>query len=161
MPCDWHIHFCSNLRSTQLTLSQFGEIPCVMGRTHQKCQLPSLLSYLPNHLFCQKVVELVIAWKGKSMGKFELGRAPSFGMPCFTCRDKKTLEPYASLTHAFTFCFYSQILGDAGYYGSFIHHLCSPCAGHCGSGGALPVCVSFTFCECFSLGKTMITVLQC
>ena len=42
------------------------------------------------------MVVLVIAGKGKSMGKFELGRAPSFGMSCFACMDKKTPEPYAS-----------------------------------------------------------------
>ena len=92
-----------------LSLSQFGENPCVMGRTHQNCQLPSFLSSLPNHLFFQKVVEVVIAWKGKSMGKFELGRAPSSRMSCFACRDKKTPEWYASLTHAFTFWFYSHV----------------------------------------------------
>ena len=88
-----------------LTLSLFGENPCVMGRTHQNCQLPSFLSSLPNHLFYQKVVEVFIAWKGKSMGNFELGRAPIFGMSCFACMDKKTPESYASLTHAFTFGF--------------------------------------------------------
>ena len=79
-----------------LTLSQFGEKPCFMGRTHQNCQLSSFLSSIPNHLFCQKVVEVVIAWKGKSMGNFELGKAPSFGMSCFSCMDKKKLEPYPS-----------------------------------------------------------------
>ena len=78
-----------------LTLNQFWEKPRVMGRTHQNCQLPSFLSSLPNHLFCQKVVEVVIAWKGKSMGNFELGRAPSFGNSCFSFMDKKTPEPYA------------------------------------------------------------------
>ena len=92
-----------------LTLSQFGEKPCVMGRTHQNCQLPSFLSSLPNHLFCQKVVEVVIASKGKGMGNLELGRASSFGMSCFACRDKKTPDPYASLTHVFTFWFYSHV----------------------------------------------------
>ena len=84
-----------------LTLNLFGEKPCVMGRTHQNYQLPSFLSFLPNHLFYQKVVEVVIAWKGKSMGNFEWGRAPNSGVSCFACRDKKTQEPYVSLTHAF------------------------------------------------------------
>ena len=48
-----------------LTLSRFRENPCVMGRNHQNCQLPSFLSSLPNHLFFQKVVEVVSAWKGR------------------------------------------------------------------------------------------------
>ena len=43
-----------------LSLNQFGEKPCVMGRTHQSFQLPFFLSSLPNHLFCQKVLEVVI-----------------------------------------------------------------------------------------------------
>src|SRR5713226_5734181 len=101
----WGHDFRKDKGVGMLTLSQFGENPCVMGRTHKNCQLPSFFSSLPNHLFCQKVVEVVIAWKGKSMGNFELGRAPSFGMSCFSCMDKKTLEPYASLTHVFTFLF--------------------------------------------------------
>ena len=74
----WGNDFSKDKGVGMLTLSQFGENPCVMGRTHKNCQLPSFLSSLPNHLFCQTVVEVVIAWKGKSMGKFELGRAPSF-----------------------------------------------------------------------------------
>ena len=88
-----------------LTLIQFRKKSCVMGRTHQNCQVHFFLSSLPNHLFFQKVVEVVIAWKGKSMGNFELDRAPSFGMSCFSCMDKKTPEPYASLTHVFMFGF--------------------------------------------------------
>ena len=101
----WGHDFPKDKGVGMLTLSQFGEKPCVMGRTHQNCPLPSFLSSLPNHLFCQKVVEVVIAWKGKSMGNFEWGKAPSFGVSCFACRDKKTLETYANLTHAFTFGF--------------------------------------------------------
>ena len=84
-----------------------------MGRTHQSCQLPFFLSSLPNHLFYQKVVEVVIAWKGKSMGNFELGRAPSFGMSCFACMDKKTPQPYTSLTRAFTFWELRDILAHS------------------------------------------------
>ena len=42
------------------------------------------------------MVEVVIAWKGKSMGRFELSKVPSVGMSCFACVDKKTLELYAS-----------------------------------------------------------------
>ena len=92
----WGNYFPKDKGVGMLTLSQFGGNLCVMGRTHQNCQLPSFLSSLLNHLFCEKVVEVVIAQKGKSMGTFELGKAPSFGMSCFVRMDKKTLESYAS-----------------------------------------------------------------
>ena len=45
------------------TFEANGEKPNVKGRTHKKCQLP-FLSYSPNHLLRQKLVELVIAWDG-------------------------------------------------------------------------------------------------
>ena len=96
-----------------LTLSLVVENPCVMGRTHQNCQLPFFLSFFPTIYCCENVVEVVIAWKGKSMGKFKLGREPSFVMSCFACMDKKTLELYASLTYAFMFW------GAARHSGSF------------------------------------------
>ena len=114
----WGHDFPKDKGVVMLILSQFWEKPCVMGKTHQNYQLPSFVYFLSNHLFFQKVVEVVIAWKGKSMGNFELGRAHSFGMSCFSCMDKKTLEPYASLTHTFTFWFYSHILRAAGCAGS-------------------------------------------
>ena len=65
----WGHDFPKDKGVGMLTLSQFWEKPCVMGRTHKNCQLPSFLSSPPNHLICHKVVEVVIAWKGKSMGK--------------------------------------------------------------------------------------------
>ena len=61
------------------TFNLFGKNPCVMGRTHQNCQLPSFLSSLPNHLFCQKVVEIVIAWKRKSMAISNWAKHPILG----------------------------------------------------------------------------------
>ena len=52
------------------------------------------------------MVEVVIAWKGKSMGKFELGRAPSFECRVFSYIDNKILEPYVIFhPHVFTFSF--------------------------------------------------------
>ena len=101
----WGHDFPKDKGVGMLTLNLFGENPCVMGRTHQNRQLPSFLSFLPNHLFCQEVVEVVIAWKGKSMGNFEWGRAPSSGVSCFSYRDKKTPKPYVSLTATFMFGF--------------------------------------------------------
>ena len=140
----WGHDFPKDKGVGMLTLNPFEENPCVMGRTHQNCQQPSFLSFLPNHLFCQKVVEVVIAWKGKSMGNFELGRAPSPGMSCFVCMDKKTPKPYASLTHAFTNCFTLTFweLRHVLVHGGIIHrHLCFPREWHCGSSEALPVCI--------------------
>ena len=118
----WGHDFPKDKGVGMLTLNLFRKNPCVMWRTHQNYQLPFFLSFLPNNLLCQKVVEVVIAWKGKSMGKFELGRAPSFGMSCFACMDNKKPEPYASLTHMFTFWFYSHILRAVGRSGSIIIH---------------------------------------
>ena len=114
----WGHDFPKDKGVGMLTLRLFGEKPCVMGRTHQNCQLPSFLSSLPNHLFCQKVVEVVIAWKRKSMGNFKWGRAPNSVVLCFACRDKKTPEPYAILTHVLTFWFYSYNLRTVGRSGS-------------------------------------------
>ena len=111
----WGHDFPKDKGVGMLTLIQFGENPCVMGRTHKNCQLPSFLSPLPNHLFCQKVVEVVIAWKGKSMGNFELGRAPSIGMSFFSCMDKKTLEPYASFDPCIHVWIYSHVLRSMGH----------------------------------------------
>ena len=101
----WGHDFPKDKGVGMLTVNLFGENACVMGRTHQNCQLPLFLSFLPNHLFFQKVVEVVIAWKRKSMGNFEWGKAPSSGVSCFDCRDKKTPELYVNLTHAFMLIF--------------------------------------------------------
>ena len=98
----WGHDFPKDKGVGMLTLNLFGENPCVMRRTHQNYQLPSFLSFLPKHSFCQKVVEIVIAWKGKSMGNLEWGRAPSSRVSCFSCVNKKTPEPYVNLTHVFT-----------------------------------------------------------
>ena len=57
----WGHDFTKDKGVGMLTLSLFGEKPCVMGRTHKNCQLPSFLSSLPNHLFFQKMVEVFIA----------------------------------------------------------------------------------------------------
>ena len=98
------------------------------------------------------MLEVFIAWKGESMGKFELGRAPSFGMSCFACMDKETLEPYASLTHAFMFW------GAAKHSGSFTIFVLHSS----GSSSAVELflCVSFAFYECFYPGNIMNDVLQ-
>ena len=160
----WGHDFPKDKGVGMLTLNHFGENPCVMGRTHQNYQLPSFLSSLPNHLFCQKVVEVVIAWNGKSIGKFEFDRAPSFGMSCFSCRDKKTWEPYASLTHALMFGFTLMFESCSTFcliIHPFIHpsiHLHSPFT-RSSSAAKLFLSVSFALCECFPL--TRLWLLRC
>ena len=90
----WH-DFPKDKGGGNVNLKPVWEQLCIMRRSHQNCQLPSSLSSLPNHLFYQKVVEVVIAWKGKSMGKFELVREHGARMSCFSCMDKETPELYA------------------------------------------------------------------
>ena len=120
------------------------------------------LVFLPNHLFCQEVVEVVIAWKGKSMGKFKLSRAPSFGMSCFACMDKKTPEPYAIFDrHVHVLDFFSCFESCGTFW--FINHSppsSFPRESNIVVAMELFMCVSFVFCKCFSLGKTVIAVLQ-
>ena len=135
-----------------LTLSQFGENPCVMGRTHQNCQLPSFLTSLLNHLFFQKVVEVVIYWKGKSMGNLELARAPNFGMSCFACMDKKTQKLYVSLDPYIHVLDSLSLLRAARGSHSFSIHHSPPSSFSCKSdivvAAKLFLCVSFMLYEC-------------
>ena len=64
----WGHDFPKDKGEGMLTLSQCGKNPCVMGKTHQNYQLPLFLSFFPTIYFCQKEVEVFVAWKGKSMG---------------------------------------------------------------------------------------------
>ena len=48
-------------------MGQWGKAKC-LRENPSNCQLP-FLSFSPIIYFCQNVVELVIAWNGKSMGK--------------------------------------------------------------------------------------------
>ena len=77
---------------------------------------------LSNHLFCQKVVEGAIAWKGKSMGNFELGRASSFGKSYLFAWERKNENHMPFLTHAFTFWIYCHDLRATGHFGSGVSH---------------------------------------
>ena len=60
------------------------------------------LSYLlfPTIYFSQNVVEVVIAWNEKSMGKFKLGRAPSFECRVLLAWTRKHKKRKPVLTHA-------------------------------------------------------------
>ena len=110
----WGHDFPKDKGEGMLTLSQFGERPCVMGKTHQNCQLPFFLAFFPTIYFFQNVVEIVIAWKGKSMGKFELGRAPSFKCRVLTLWARKNTQnhmPFFSCVHVFVWI---HVLGAMG-----------------------------------------------
>ena len=59
------------------------------------------------------MVEVVIAWKGKSMGKFELGRAPNFECRVLDSWKRKTPRNVRkTLTH-YVFV-WIHVLGVAG-----------------------------------------------
>ena len=115
----WGHEFPKDEGVGMLTLNLFGEKPYVMGRTHQNCQLPSFLSFLPKPFILPEGGWGSYCLEGKSMGNFEWGRAPSFGISCFTCMNKETPEPYASVdpwVHVFGDLL--MILRVAGRFGS-------------------------------------------
>ena len=60
------------------------------------------------------MVEVVIAWKGKSMGKFELGRAPSFECHFLTSWERKTPRTICQFGSCISNSFWIHVLGDAG-----------------------------------------------
>ena len=93
--------FPKGKRVGMLTLNLFGENPCVVGRTHQNCQLPSFLSFLPKPSILPEGGWGSYCLEGKGMENFEWGRARSSGVLCFACRGKKTPESYVYLTPAF------------------------------------------------------------
>ena len=64
----WKHDFPKDKGGGNLNLEPVWEKPCVMGKSHQNCQLPFFLSFFPTIYFCQDVVEVVIIGKGKSMG---------------------------------------------------------------------------------------------
>ena len=58
-------------------MGQWGKAKC-LGENPSNCQLP-FLSFSPIIYFWQNVVELVIAWNGKSMGnQIRVGQRPIF-----------------------------------------------------------------------------------
>ena len=72
-----------------LTYGANGEKPNVYEETHPSYQLP-FLSFSPIIYFCQNVVELVIAWNGKSMGKeIRIGQRPIFEKRVLTSLARK------------------------------------------------------------------------
>ena len=71
-----------------LTYGPMGKSQC-RWEDPSKCQLP-FLSFSPIIYFCQNVVELVIAWKGKSMGnQIRIGQRPIFEKRVLTSLARK------------------------------------------------------------------------
>ena len=67
------------------------------------CQLP-FLSFSPIIYFCQNVVELVIAWNGKSMGKkIRIGQRTIFWKTCSDFLGKENAQKRIPSCHASTF----------------------------------------------------------
>ena len=114
----WGHDFPKDKGVGMLTLIQFGENPCVMGRTHQNCQLPSFFSSLPNHLFCQKVVEVVISWKGRVWEISNWAEHPVLECRVVIAWTRKHHDRMPVWTHVFTFWFYSHVLRAAKSLGS-------------------------------------------
>ena len=73
----WGHDFTKGKGVGMLNLNLFGEKLCVMGRTHPNYQLPYLFYFLPNHDFCQKVFEVVIAGRGR-VWEILIGKSTQF-----------------------------------------------------------------------------------
>ena len=141
-----------------LTLNLFGENPCFMWRTHQNCQLPSFLSFLPKPFILPEGGWGSYCLEGKGMGNFELGRAPSFGISCFTCMDKKHQNRILVLTHEFMFwgillSWFGELWGES-FIRSIIDSSLSFPWSSCRSGWTIDiffwVCILHVLWVCFS-----------
>ena len=91
-----------------------------MGKTHQNCQLPFFLffSFFPTNYFCQNVVELVIAWKGKSMGsQIRIGKRSIFKKRVLTSLARKNDQKRKPFCHTSTFSIFQTILLHVGAFG--------------------------------------------
>ena len=101
---DWGHAFPKDKGEGMLTLNQFGKIHVSWGNPIKKCQLPFFLSFPPNHLFLSECGWGSYCMEGEEYGKIWIRQSTRFQMSYFSCMDKKTPEPYASLrgkTHAF------------------------------------------------------------
>ena len=78
------------------------------------------LSFSPIIYFYQNVVELVIAWNGKSMGnQIRIGQRPIFGKTCSDFLGKKNAQKRMPFCCAFTFSSFPHVLGAAGVFPVF------------------------------------------
>ena len=102
-------------------MGQWGKAKC-LWEDPSSCQLP-FLSFSPIIYFCQNVVELVIAWNGKSMGnQIRIGQRPIFGKRVLTSLARKmpknvghfAIHPRFPFSSPFSFTL--GLLGAAGVF---------------------------------------------
>ena len=91
-----------------------------MGRMHQKYQLPSLLSFLPNHYFLQKVVKVVITGRGR-VWKIRIGQSTQFWNVMFCLQGQENTRTMCQFDPCIHVWFYSHILRTARHSGPFVH----------------------------------------
>ena len=94
-------------------MCQWGKAKC-LGENPSNCQ-PPFLSFSPIIYFCQNVVELVIAWNGKSMGnQIRIGQRPIFEKRVLTSLARKMSKNvcHSAIHPRFSFsCPFSFTLG--------------------------------------------------
>ena len=83
-------------------MGQWGKAKC-LWENPSSCQLP-FLYFSPIIYFCQNVVELVIAWNGKSMGnQIRIGQRTIFGKTCSDFLGKENAQKRMPFCYASTF----------------------------------------------------------
>ena len=82
-------------------MGQWGKAKC-LWENPSSCQLP-FFSFSPIIYFCQNVVELVIAWNGKSMGKNSNWAETHFWKTCSDFLGKENAQKRMPFCHASTF----------------------------------------------------------
>ena len=94
-----------------------------MGKSQMSMRKPIKLSttflvFFPIIYFCQNVVELVIAWKGKSMGnQIRIGQRPIFEKRVLTSLARKNAQKRRPFCHTSTFSIFQTILLHIGAFG--------------------------------------------
>ena len=73
-----------------------------LSKTHKKYQLPLFLSFSPTIHFYQNLIEVVTAWKGKTMGK-NSSRAPILEERVLNPWARKNPKNVLPFPHALTF----------------------------------------------------------
>ena len=98
-------------------MGQWGKSKC-LWENPSNCQLP-FLSFSPIIYFCQNVVELVITWNGKSMGKNSNWVETHFWKTCSDFLGKENAQKRMPCCHAYTvFHFSSPVSFTLGFLGA-------------------------------------------
>ena len=120
-----------------LNLSHWGKNPSKLSAT-------LYLSFSPTIYFCQNLVEVVIAWNGKSMGKIRIGKSTHFWKTCFDLMGKKTPKNVCPFPHAFMFSSFLTFLESCWTF--LIIHPSFVWSSHATE---LPVCFILCVFSCF------------